>query len=158
MALHQLYFEQKVPAPLPVLWDFISSPKNLQRITPEYMGFKILTQNLPEKMYPGMIVNYEVYVLPYVKMNWVTEITQVIDQIYFVDEQRSGPYKIWHHEHRLKEIEGGVLMSDLISYSPPFGLIGTFANKFIIKNQVNQIFQYRETALVSIFGEWNDTV
>lgn len=152
--LYQFKDVQKVPANIEVLWNFISSPKNLKEITPEYMGFQITNEPLPEIMYPGMIITYKVSPLLGIKMNWVTEITHVKNLNYFVDEQRVGPYKIWHHEHHLTEIKGGVLMSDIVSYQPPLGILGDIANKLFIENQLKEIFTYRRQAMERIFGQY----
>jgi len=152
MAIFQFYTEQKIPASINDVWDFISSPKNLQRITPDYMGFEISTKHLSEEMYAGMMISYKVKPMLNIKMNWLTEITHIEENIFFVDEQRHGPYKIWHHEHRITPIDGGTLMNDLVTYQPPFGFIGNIANTLIIKPKINQIFEYREQALIEIFG------
>jgi len=154
MSIHQLYFEQSIPTDIQTLWDFISSPANLKKITPPELGFEITSSYLPEKMYPGMIISYKVSPLLGVKMNWVTEITHVDPGVYFVDEQRVGPYAMWHHEHRLKLIDGGVLMTDLISYRPPFGPLGSVVNALVIRSKLNEIFAYREQVLISIFGSF----
>jgi ligand-binding SRPBCC domain-containing protein len=153
MGFYQLKTKQLIPAPLDDVWDFISSPKNLKEITPDHMGFDILTPDLPEKMYPGMIIAYKVSPLLGIKMTWVTEITHVQDKEYFVDEQRVGPYALWHHEHQVKPVEGGVLMSDIVSYKPPMGFLGSLANTLMIKRQLKQIFDYREHAINNIFGD-----
>jgi ligand-binding SRPBCC domain-containing protein len=154
MAVYQLKTEQKIPAGINEVWDFISSPANLKKITPEHMGFDITSGELPEKMYPGMIITYKVSPLLGIKMNWVTEITHVVDKEYFVDEQRVGPYAIWHHEHKLQPIEGGVLMKDIITYKPPMGFLGNIANSFFIRKQLEGIFQYREKAVEKSFGKF----
>ncbi|MFT4698812.1 MAG: ligand-binding SRPBCC domain-containing protein [Flavobacteriaceae bacterium] len=152
MAFYQFEKEQKINASIDELWDFISSPKNLKEITPAYMGFDIISKNNSEKMYPGMIISYVVRPLMNLKTNWVTEITQVKDKEYFVDEQRVGPYKIWHHQHILIPVKDGVLMRDIISYQPPFGILGKIANKLVIKKKLNEIFDYRFIALQNKFG------
>lgn len=152
MAIYQFYAEQKIPADIDSVWDFISSPENLSRITPEYMGFDITTKYLSEKMYPGMVITYKVSPLLGIKMTWVTEITHVREKEYFVDEQRYGPYTMWHHEHKVFPIEGGTLMTDLITYQTPFGFLGRIANALSIRKKVNEIFDYRKKALVDIFG------
>mgnify|MGYP002713058480 CR=1 FL=1 len=152
MAVYQFYAEQKVPVGIDEIWDFISSPKNLKKITPEYMGFDITTKHLAEKAYPGMIITYKVRPVLGIKITWVTEITHVMDNVYFVDEQRHGPYRMWHHEHKIFPIEGGTLMTDLVTYQPPFGLLGRIANSLSIRKKINEIFEYRRKALISIFG------
>jgi len=152
--MYQLRSEQKIPTDLITAWDFISSPRNLKRITPDYMGFEIILKELPEKMYPGMIIAYKVSPVLGLKMTWVTEITHVDELKFFVDEQRFGPYTIWHHEHKIEAIDGGVLMTDLVTYLPPFGLFGKIANKLFIAKQIQEIFDYRTKALIEIFGEF----
>jgi ligand-binding SRPBCC domain-containing protein len=154
MAFYQLYKTQKVNATIEEVWEFISSPENLKEITPNYMGFNITSKNLPKKMYAGMIISYKVSPLLGLKTNWVTEITHVRDKEYFVDEQRIGPYSIWHHQHLIKPIKGGVLMTDIVTYQPPFGFIGAIANTLIIKKKLKEIFDYRFKAIVKKYGEY----
>lgn len=150
MKLTQLHFEQKINTDLSNLWEFISSPKNLSKITPNYMDFNIKSK-VPEQMYEGLIISYTVKPILGIKLNWVTEITHIKDKNYFVDEQRSGPYKMWHHEHILEETNDGIIMKDIISYIPPYGFIGLILNKLFIKKQVREIFQYRTKVLDDIF-------
>jgi ligand-binding SRPBCC domain-containing protein len=107
------------------------------------MLFDITSKDLPEKMYPGMIITYKVSPFLNIKMNWVTEITQVKDKHFFVDEQRMGPYSMWHHQHFFEEQDGGVMMTDIVSYIPPFGILGVIANSMLIKRQLESIFDYR---------------
>lgn len=152
MAIYQLHEELEVAASMEEVWDFISSPLNLKEITPDYMGFEITTAGLPEKIYPGLMISYKVRPVLGIHMNWLTEITQVSEPYYFVDEQRAGPYSIWHHEHRLKPSEKGVLMTDLVTYRLPGGPLGTLAHRVFIKNQLKGIFEYRELALEKQFG------
>ena len=152
MAFFQLKKEQVVRASLNEVWDFISSPANLKEITPDHMGFDITSGGLPEKMYPGMIISYKVSPMLGIKLNWVTEITHVVHQNFFVDEQRIGPYKLWHHQHILEEKENGILMKDIVTYAPPFGVLGTMANQLFIKKQLEEIFDYRKKAVDRIFG------
>ncbi|MGM0621066.1 MAG: SRPBCC family protein [Bacteroidota bacterium] len=153
MGFYQLHKTQKIPATIEEAWDFISAPVNLKKITPIYMGFDITTKHATEKMYPGMIITYKVSPVFGIKMNWVTEITHIKEREYFVDEQRSGPYSMWHHEHKIEPIEGGVLMTDIVSYKPPLGFLGSIANAVLIKKQLNEIFDFREKALNEIFGK-----
>ncbi len=152
MAFYQLKSEQKIPAPLDAVWDFISSPANLKKITPSYMGFDITSGGLPEKMYQGMIITYKVSPVAGIKTDWMTEITHVRDREYFVDEQRIGPYRLWHHQHQLEEIPGGVLMKDIVTYAPPFGILGAIANHLLIKHKLKEIFDFRFRAVEQIFG------
>ena len=152
MAFYQFNKQQKINWSIDEIWEFISSPGNLKEITPDYMGFDIKTNNLPEKMYPGMIISYKVSPLLGIKMTWVTEITQVVEKKYFVDEQRVGPYSIWHHQHIIEPIENGVLMTDIVSYAPPLGFLGALANSLLIKNKLNEIFDYRTQAVEKRYG------
>jgi ligand-binding SRPBCC domain-containing protein len=154
MAFYQLIWQQKIPSSKKTVWEFISSPENLKKITPVYMGFDIITDNLPGKIYPGMIIRYKVSPLWGIITNWVTEITHVKEGEYFVDEQRHGPYSIWHHQHHLKSIAGGVQMDDIVSYKPPYGIIGTAANHLFIRKKLDEIFNFRSQALDAIFGKW----
>lgn len=155
MAFYQFKTEQKVNAPIEEVWDFISSPANLKEITPDYMGFDITSGHLSDKMYEGMIITYKVSPLLGIKTDWMTEITHIREMEYFVDEQRIGPYKLWHHQHHISPIEGGVLMKDIVTYAPPFGLIGAVANRIVIKNKLEEIFNYRFKAVESKFGAYN---
>ena len=114
---------QRLPISVPEAWSFFSDPRNLPRITPPSLGLEV-TSDLPGKMYPGMIVTYRVRPIPGVPVDWVTEITHVREPSLFVDEQRFGPYRFWHHEHHFREVEGGVEMVDLVLYALPLGGIG----------------------------------
>jgi len=152
MAFYQFIQEQKIEATMDEVWEFISSPRNLKEITPDYMGFEITSKGSLDKMYPGMIISYLVSPLLGIKTPWVTEITQVVEKKYFVDEQRMGPYKMWHHQHFIEPIDEGVLMKDIISYIPPFGFLGRIANFLMIKNKLKEIFAYRTSAVEKRFG------
>ncbi len=154
MAFYQLIKTQKLPASISEIWSFISAPANLKEITPKHMGFIVTGSTVEEKMYPGMIITYKVSPLLGIKLNWVTEITHVKNFEYFVDEQRIGPYSMWHHQHKIEAIEGGVLMTDIITYQPPMGILGALANSLLIKNQLQQIFDYRTVALEKRFGKF----
>ena len=151
MPLYQLKTEQFIPASMQEVWDFMSSPRNLAKITPPYMGFKITNEPIPDRMYPGMMISYKVSPLLGIKMNWVTEITHVDHLRYFVDEQRAGPYNIWHHEHFIEEVPGGVIMRDIVSYQPPLGPLGAIANSLFIKAQLKTIFDFRYKAVEAMF-------
>ncbi|OIP83155.1 MAG: hypothetical protein AUK44_06060 [Porphyromonadaceae bacterium CG2_30_38_12] len=153
MAFYQFKAQQFIPATLPEVWDFISSPANLKKITPEHMGFDITSRGLPEKMYPGMIISYKVKPVAGIPLTWVTEITHVVENEFFVDEQRIGPYTMWHHEHHIKATANGVMMDDIVSYQPPFGMLGAVANSLLIRRQLQAIFDYRNMALEKKFGK-----
>jgi len=152
--LHIIRTKQFIKGDINVIWKFMSSPENLAVITPDKMGFEIISdRNDIEKMYAGQIVEY--YVKPFagIRMHWVTEITHVKDNEYFVDEQRIGPYRLWHHNHFLKEVEGGVEMTDIVYYKAPFGLLGRIADRLFIKKQLKTIFDYRYNKIDEIFNQ-----
>jgi len=149
--MYQLKRTQFVKTDLETCWNFFSSPANLSKITPKYMGFDVLTE-VPEQMYEGLMISYTVRPILGLPMNWVTEITHVKDKQFFVDEQRKGPYTIWHHEHHFKAVEGGVEMTDIVSYVVPFGILGKMAHPIIVQKKLEEIFAYRFKAVDEIFG------
>lgn len=153
MKIYNLQSKQKLPISANKAWDFLSSPTNLKKITPEYMGFNIIS-GADRKIYPGQIIQYIVTPLFGIKTKWVTEITHVQENKYFVDEQRFGPYALWHHKHFIKPIEGGIEMEDIVDYKIPFGLIGQLAHPILIKPKLREIFDYRHDKLIEIFGEF----
>lgn len=153
MGFYQLKTKQVIPASVDEAWDFISSPRNLKEITPPYMGFDIVSDGLPEKMYPGMIIAYKVRPLLGIPVTWVTEITHVVDKQMFVDVQRVGPYALWHHQHMIEPCPEGVLMTDIVSYKPPFGFLGSIANALVIRKKLAEIFHFRKQALEKRFGK-----
>lgn len=152
MASYQIHEELELATTVEKAWDFISSPENLKEITPDYMGFEINTPGLPKKIYPGLMISYWVRPILGIRMAWLTEITQVSEPYYFIDEQRAGPYALWHHEHRLSSTEKGVLMSDLVTYRLPAGPLGDVAHWIFVQKQLKGIFRYREQVLEQKFG------
>ena len=153
MKIFKLKYSQKLPINLNEAWDFLSSPNNLELITPKSMDFNITDWDR-KKAYPAQIIQYTVKPILGIKINWVTEITQVRDKEFFIDEQRFGPYTFWHHKHFIKEIEGGVIMEDVIHYKPPFGFIGVLLNFLFINSKLNSVFKYRELELIKTFGNF----
>lgn len=149
--IYTLRAEQKLGISVDQAWEFLADPGNLSKITPPEMGF-VITSGKPERAYEGQIITYKVGVFPGIKSNWVTELTVVKEGVFFIDEQRQGPYRMWHHEHRLEPTEGGVKMLDKISYKVPFGIIGRMVHPFLIRPQLMKIFKFREQALEQIFG------
>ena len=154
MAAHSIKTVQKIPASLKETWDFFSSPANLDTITPDDMAFKTITKFDSEKIYKGQIIEYKVSPLLQIPLYWMTEITEVEKEKFFVDEQRRGPYEIWHHEHYFKAIEGGVEMTDIVHYKNLLGFIGEMANSLFVKKQLRKIFEYRFQKVEEIFGKW----
>ena len=151
MKIHTVKYEQFVPVDLDTAWDFFSSPKNLAKITPQHMGFQITNKYDVGKMYPGMLITYKVSPLLGIKLDWCTEITHVKDHVYFVDEQRFGPYAMWHHQHHFKEVAGGVMMTDIVDYAISFGLLGSIVNVLLVKNAVIEIFEFRKQKIAELF-------
>ncbi len=153
MKIYTLKRTQFLPISLQEAWDFFSTPNNLEKITPKHMGFNILYRSGGEKMYPGQLIRYKVYGLPFIPMHWVTEITHVQEPNYFVDEQRFGPYALWHHQHHFKEVAGGVEMVDEVNYGIPLGPLGRLANLLFVGRTVNAIFDHRYKVLEAYFAD-----
>ncbi|MBD1387215.1 SRPBCC family protein [Mucilaginibacter rigui] len=154
MKTYALKFKQNIPISLDEAWDFFSSPLNLEKITPADMRFVVTSDYTANtKMYAGMIITYKISPLAGIKLNWMTEITHVQDKQYFVDEQRFGPYALWHHQHHFREIAGGVEMTDILNYAIPFGIVGRLTNKVYVGKKVKDIFDYRVKAVEELFGK-----
>ncbi|MBG44848.1 MAG: cell division inhibitor [Aequorivita sp.] len=151
MKIYTLQAKQNLPITMEEAWRFLSDPKNLKIITPDYMGFNIQS-GADRPMFAGQIIEYLVTPILGIKTKWVTEITHVVDKEYFVDEQRFGPYALWHHKHFIKEIDGGIEMEDLLHYKLPFGFLGQLAHPFLVKPKLDEIFEYRKNKLVELFG------
>lgn len=155
MKIYTLHKKQKLPITKAEAWAFLSDPKNLKTITPDYMGFNILS-GADRPMYPGQIIQYIVTPVLGIKTKWVTEITHVKDNEYFVDEQRFGPYALWHHKHFIKSIEGGVEMEDIIDYKIPMGWLGQLMHPILVKPKLEEIFSYRKEKLEALFGKYDN--
>ncbi len=155
MKIYTLRSLQKLPISPEEAWQFLSDPRNLKTITPEYMGFEIQS-GADRPMYSGQIIQYIVTPFAGIKTKWVTEITHVKEGEYFVDEQRFGPYSLWHHKHFIKPIEGGVEMEDIIDYKVPFGVLGQLVHPFLVKPKLKEIFDYRKNKLIDLFGDFEN--
>lgn len=151
MKIYTKKYKTFLPISIDEAWDFFSSPKNLAKITPPHMGFIITSEFNDEKMYPGMLITYKVSPLMGIKMDWCTEITHVIDKQYFVDEQRFGPYAMWHHQHHFKVVAGGVEMIDIVDYAIPFGILGRMMNSILISSEIEKIFSFRAEKIKELF-------
>ena len=143
---------QKLPIPLEKAWDFFSCPGNLRQITPNNMGFRVISTQHGEKMYAGQVIEYKVSPILNIPIYWMTEIVHVEDKKYFVDEQRFGPFSLWHHQHHFKAIDGGVEMTDIVHYKLPLWFLGDVAHFLLVKKQVKQIFDYRVKKVEELFG------
>ncbi len=150
---------QRLPISLELAWDFFSSPSNLKDITPSYMGF-LVTAEAPEshgRMYAGQVITYKVKPLLGIPLTWMTEITHVREGEYFVDEQRFGPYRLWHHQHFFKPVDGGVEMTDVVHYKLPLWILGNIAHGLFVRRQLEGIFDYRFRVLEERFGRANSS-
>lgn len=152
MAIHTLETRQVVKTSLEQAWEFFSAPGNLARITPPELGFKVLSPPA-ERIFAGMMIEYKVSPLFNLPMTWLTEITHVREGSFFVDEQRVGPYAVWHHEHHFRELGPGLVeVHDRVTYVPPLGVLGELVHPWLIKPQLDKIFAFRETAVAEAFG------
>lgn len=145
---------QKIPVDIETAWQFFSSPLNLAGITPAGMGFTVIGKFAAGAMYPGQIIEYTLKPLPGMRVYWMTEITHVSDKKFFVDEQRFGPYSLWHHQHHFTVINGGIEMTDLVHYKIPYWFIGDIANSLLVRKQLQKIFTFRFKAIQDKFGAW----
>jgi len=145
---------QKLPVSIEKAWDFFSKPANLKEITPAHLDFRILSHHHGDRMYPGQIIEYKVKPLLGIPLYWMTEITQVEENKFFIDEQRYGPYSLWHHQHHFKEIEGGVEMTDIVHYRVPFWILGDLANIILVRSELKKIFGYRFEVAEKLLGIW----
>jgi len=149
---YRLFNQQFVPVSLSTAWTFFSNPRNLQSITPEKLDFKITSID-GENAYAGQIITYSIKLNRIIKMNWVTEITHLKNKEYFVDEQRFGPYKMWHHVHKFEAVDGGVLITDIIHFKLPIRLLSPLGYKLFVKRNLKQIFSYRTAKLETLFNQ-----
>jgi ligand-binding SRPBCC domain-containing protein len=152
--VYSIQFIQKLPVGIDAAWDFFSKPDNLKDITPTNLGFNIISAYKSNEMYAGQIIEYKVSPILGIPLYWMTEITHVQPKQYFVDEQRFGPYSLWHHQHHFKLIDGGVEMTDIVHYKIPYWFIGDLANALFVKSQLKQIFYFRFKAAEEKFGKW----
>lgn len=146
-------FSTIIPRSLTETWDFFSRPENLEKLTPKTVSFQFLTPLAGIKMYPGMAIQYRVSPFPGFTTDWLTEITQIKEYDYFIDDQRVGPFALWHHQHHFQVIdERHTLAKDILHYQAPLGVLGSLADWLFVRRQVEQIFSYREQAIKDYFG------
>lgn len=153
MKIYNLKRTQTLPISLQEAWDFFSTPNNLSKITPEEMGFNIRYISGGCQTYAGQIIRYEIKIMPLIYVNWTTEITHVAPLHYFIDDQRFGPYAMWHHQHHFKQTAEGVEMTDEVNYAIPLGILGRLAHWLFVGRQVNAIFNYRYKVLENYFNK-----
>ncbi|MDB3906567.1 SRPBCC family protein [Crocinitomicaceae bacterium] len=150
--LYSLHTEQFLPITLDEAWHFFSTPQNLQKLTPGDLDFKITSPKMGG-VYQGQMITYNIKIFPVFPTKWVTEITSVEDRKYFIDEQRFGPYKLWHHQHHFKEVKGGVIMNDIIHFKLPFSLLAPLAYKLFVKKKLREIFTFRMEVLDDLIAK-----
>ncbi|NTU98098.1 MAG: SRPBCC family protein [Chlorobiaceae bacterium] len=152
MALHTLTYVQKIPVAIDDAWSFFSSPRNLARITPPEMMFRITGGSASGEIFPGMIICYTLYPFMMLPVRWETEITEARKPFYFEDRQKSGPYEQWQHRHMFREIRGGVEMTDQLQYCLPMDFFGELVNTLIVSRRIEEVFDYRRKKIVEILG------
>ncbi len=153
MKVKRKSWRQFIPRPMEEVWDFFSRPENLNAITPPDVSFEILSDIKAVKMYQGMIIQYKISPFLGIKLDWVTEITHTVEGHYFIDEQRFGPYALWHHQHHFEAVEGGVQMEDILHYKVPYGPIGTLVDRIFVGQKIESIFKYRYQAIEQLFAK-----
>jgi len=145
---------QRFPIKIDEAWEFFSNPLNLEEITPPSLNL-VVTNHIPKQMHAGMIITYVMEPILKIKMNWITEITNMQEPFFFVDEQRFGPYKFWHHQHIFKEIDGGVEVTDLVHYKIRGWIFTSLLNDMFVKRELQKIFSYRAAILLKKFGTFD---
>ena len=141
MNTYTLRRELWVPNSLSSVFDFFSRAENLERITPPWMRFRLLTPP-PITMKQGATIAYALRVRG-IPLRWLTEIERWNPPYEFIDDQAKGPYKFWRHTHRFSEVDGGTLIVDIVEYALPFGLIGRLVHRLQVARHLSQIFDYR---------------
>jgi ligand-binding SRPBCC domain-containing protein len=155
MQVHTLHRKESFPLPVTAAWDFFSNPNNLPVITPPELGFEILTPDLPPRIYAGMMIAYRVRPLAGFPVTWLTEITHLREGEFFVDEQRAGPYALWHHEHRLRDAgAGSTEVEDLVTFRLPIGRFGALLHRLVVRRKLEAIFDFRSAAVRGIAAGW----
>lgn len=152
MAAYTIHTVQHIPVSRNEAWAFFSNPGNLAKITPPGMGFRVISKYHGDQVYAGQLIEYRVSPVLGIPLYWMTEITQVNEGVYFIDEQRFGPYALWHHQHHFKEIPAGVEMTDIVHYRMRFGWLGRLLHRVMVKRKLEEIFRYRHQAVEKIFG------
>lgn len=152
MTIHVLTTAQELPIDLDQAWSFFSDPRNLPRITPPWLALRITSQP-PARIFPGLVITYTLRPLPLLRTEWVTEISHVCEGSYFVDEQRLGPYRFWHHLHRFEPVPGGTRVVDVVHYALPLGVLTEWLHEWAVRPRLREIFRYRRRTLRQLFGE-----
>tara|TARA_B100001113_G_scaffold73297_1_gene56863 strand:+ start:51 stop:578 length:528 start_codon:yes stop_codon:yes gene_type:complete len=152
--IYSLKVKQKINQPIEEVWSFFATPKNLNELTPKNMSFKIISGRSND-FFPGKIISYSVNPFKYWKIKWVTEITHINKNKLFIDEQRFGPYLMWHHEHHfIKNDDGSTTIYDKVIYKIPYGIIGKIAHKLFIRKRLKEIFNFRKKRINELFANY----
>ena len=149
MKLHRINRRQLIPISINKAWDFFSNPLNLSKITPPWLNFKVVS-GIPQNMHSGMIITYRITPIAYIQTLWVSEITHVNTPTFFVDEQRIGPFRFWHHQHLFKEVGRDVEIQDIVHYAMPLWPVGEIVHSISVGKKVEAIFDFRSKALKRI--------
>lgn len=150
MTMYHLHRETRVQRPLPEVFDFFSRAENLERLTPPWMQFRILTPT-PIEMKPGATIAYSIR-LRGITLRWLTEIEKWNPPFEFVDVQAKGPYKFWRHTHRFSVVDSGTAVTDSVQYTLPFGWLGRLAHRLQVKRDLSKIFDYRAQQIQARFS------
>jgi ligand-binding SRPBCC domain-containing protein len=148
--MYKLHHMQAIPATREEVWEFLSNPRQLEHITSGKMAFEA-TKELPGTMYEGMIIELRIAPILGIPMHWVSEITHIEERVRFIDEQRFGPFRFWHHEHRLTEKDGGIIMEDIVHYVMPFAFIGRIVHRLFVRKMIEEIFSERRKQAEAFF-------
>jgi len=151
MSVHSLKSVQVIPAAAPAVWRFFSDPRNLLAITPPFLHLKMTNEMVDETVYAGQLITYHVRPLLGIPLTWVTQITQLVEEKFFVDEQLRGPYALWHHQHLFRPLNEGIEMTDIVHYALPFGPLSNLATR-PVRKKLREIFLYRQQRIAERFG------
>lgn len=154
MKTHVFQTEMMAPLPIKDAFSVFENPYNLARITPPWLNFKILTKDL--QMRKGANIDYEFRWLG-IPLRWKTVITEYDPPHLFVDEMVKGPYSVWRHRHTFREVAQGTAVADRVEYALPFGIFGSIAHAIKVREQVKEIFAFRQQALAQLFEETRAT-
>ncbi|QHS61811.1 SRPBCC family protein [Chitinophaga agri] len=149
--IYRLQYEQVLNTSMEEAWTFFSRAENLEKITPAYMRFDVTSPATNKPVYAGQVITYIIRPVLSIPVRWMTEITHVVEGKYFIDEQRDGPYRLWHHQHHFEEVPGGVKMTDIVHYSMPLGILGKLAHALFVQRQLRDIFRFRKEAVERLF-------
>lgn len=151
MAIHKLYYQQSLNMSQDKAWQFFSSPKHLNSITPDFFNI-IPTSKVPDEIYGGLMISYNMKAVFGMPMSWLSEISHCDSPHYFVYQQRIGPFKFWSHEVRLTINESKIQLEDIVFYSMPFGILGDLMHKLLIQKKLTDIFETRQSYLKQHWG------